>query len=121
MMEGFLKHYADGAHEIYSAGVEAHGLNSRAVAVMQEAGIDISEHSSDLVTQYLNQGIDSVITVCDHAAQLCPVFPERTETHHHSFPDPAKATGSEEEIMAAFRSTRDAIRTYAHDFLLKLA
>ena len=117
MMEGFLKHYAEGNHEIYSAGIEAHGLNPRAVAVMQEAGIDISGQSSDLVSQYLEQGMEAVITVCDHAAQVCPVFPEKTQTFHHSFPDPAKATGKEEEIMNSFRSTRDAIQDYAHAFI----
>lgn len=121
MMEGFLKQYAPETTEIYSAGIEAHGLNPRAVSIMAEIGIDIANQSSDLVSRFLNRGIDHVITVCDHAAQVCPVFPEDTRTFHHSFPDPAKAKGNEEEIMNAFREVRDAIAGYSKEFIQRLS
>lgn len=147
MMEGFLRFYANepngskraeanglqgvidpnetidsrGTIDIYSAGIEAHGLNPSAVLVMSEMGIDISGQSSDLVDKYLHQGIDTVITVCDHAAQVCPVFPGNAKVYHHSFPDPAKATGSQEEILNAFRATRDEISNYAREFLTSVS
>ena len=117
MAEGFFRKYAGDRLEVYSAGVEAHGLNPRAVKVMSEIGIDISGQTSNLVTEYLGKGIDKVITVCDSAAQLCPAFPEDTEVTHHSFRDPWRATGTEEEILKEFREVRDQIGAYAQEWV----
>lgn len=117
MAEGFLRKYAGENAQIFSAGVETHGLNPRAVQVMREAGIDISGHSSDHVNQYLGTGIGWVITVCDSAAEKCPYFPEQTILSHHSFPDPAKATGTEAEILDAFRAVRDEIDVFAEKWV----
>ncbi|GAB2845678.1 arsenate reductase ArsC [Hymenobacter ruber] len=102
---------------VYSAGVEVHGLNPRAVRVMAEDGVDISRHTSNHVDEYTAVPFDYVITVCDHANEVCPVFPSTAKKLHHNFPDPAKATGSEEEIMDQFRSVRDQVKAYAHDFV----
>lgn len=116
MAEGWLRHFAGPRAEVFSAGVEAHGVNPRAVQVMREAGVDISGHTSDLVDRYRGQPFDVVLTVCDSARERCPYFPAGAERLHHSFPDPAAATGSEEEILDAFRTVRDAIRDYARAF-----
>lgn len=112
MAEGYLRHFAKGQMEVYSAGIEAHGLNPRAVQVMHEDGIDISGQTSDIVDRYMSIPFDVIITVCDHAREHCPWIPGNAERIHHSFPDPAKATGTEAEIMAAFRHTRDLVREW---------
>jgi arsenate reductase len=116
MAEGFLRHYADGRAEIYSAGIEAHGVNPKAVSVMKEAGIDISGHTSNKVDEYSALPFDYIITVCDHARENCPYLPGPARRFHHNFPDPAKARGSEEEILHEFRRTRDMIRDYTEEF-----
>lgn len=116
MMEGYLKKFAGDKATIYSAGVEVHGLNPRAVASMKEDGIDISGHTSNHVDEYAAIPFDFVITVCDHANEVCPVFPSTAVKLHHNFPDPAKAKGTEEEIMNQFRSTREMIKAYAENF-----
>ena len=113
MMEGFLRHFAAGQAEIVSAGVEAHGLHPLAVQVMKEAGIDISGHVSDVVANYVNSGVTHVLTVCDHAAQRCPVFPGEVQMTHQSFPDPASAVGTNDEVIQQFRMVREMIRGYA--------
>jgi arsenate reductase (thioredoxin) len=110
MAEGILRHLAVEGQEVFSAGIEAHGLNPLAVKVMAEIGLDISQQSSDLVGQYLGIGITHVITVCDNAAAHCPHFPEHVVRSHFSFPDPAKAVGSEAERLPAFREVRDQIQ-----------
>ncbi len=123
MAEGFLRHYINKNSidaSVVSAGVETHGLNPRAVLVMGEAGIDISHHTSDLVDQYLGTGITHLFTVCDHAKESCPVFPEQVIQTHHSFSDPAKATGSEDEILSSFRSTRDEIDRFCETYITNL-
>ena len=114
---GFLEHLTRGQARIYSAGVEVHGVNPRAIATMREAGIDISGHTSNLVTEYTPIHFDHVITVCDNAKESCPVFPSQAKQHHHNFSDPAKATGSEEEILNAFRKVREEIRAYCEAFV----
>ncbi len=83
---------------------------------MAEAGIDISTHTSNNVSEYAGVDFDYVITVCDHAKERCPVFPSRAEKFHENFPDPAKATGTEEEIMQQFREVREIIRGYCENF-----
>ncbi|WP_126243744.1 arsenate reductase ArsC [Chitinophaga rhizosphaerae] len=115
--EGFLRHFAGNAAEIYSAGVETHGVNPRAIATMAEAGIDISGHTSNNVAEYTGIDFDYVITVCDNAKERCPVFPSRAEKFHENFPDPAKATGTEAEIMQQFRDVREIIRNYCERFV----
>lgn len=115
--EGYLRHFAGNRAEVYSAGVETHGVNPRAIATMKEDGIDISGHTSNHVDEYRDIDFDYVITVCDNARERCPYFPTRALKFHYNFPDPARATGSEDEIMAEFRRVRDLIKTYAEQFV----
>lgn len=117
MAEGYLRHFAEGKAVVYSAGIETHGVNPRAIAIMKEDGIDISHHASNNISAYTTIDFDYVITVCDNAKERCPVFPSSAQKFHHNFPDPAQATGTEEEIMHAFRTTRDQIRKYSLDFI----
>jgi arsenate reductase (thioredoxin) len=114
--EGYLRYYAGGKANIYSAGVETHGVNPRAIAIMKEDGIDISKHTSNNVNEYLGIEFDHVITVCDNAKERCPYFPAKAKNHHYNFPDPAKATGTEELITEEFRKVRNMIKTYCKDF-----
>ena len=117
LLHGYLAAALGDRATVYSAGVEVHGLNPRAVRVMAEDGVDISAHTSNHVNEYAAVPFDYVITVCDHANEVCPVFPSTAKKLHHNFPDPAKATGSEEEIMAQFRRVRDQVKAYAQDFV----
>ncbi|WP_343566695.1 arsenate reductase ArsC [Sphingobacterium sp.] len=115
--EGFLRHFAGSRAEVYSAGIETHGVNPKAIQVMAEAGIDISSHTSNHVNEYAAIDFDYVITVCDNAKESCPYFPSRAKKLHYNFPDPAKATGTEEEVMNEFRRVRDLIKTYSSEFV----
>ena len=115
--EGYLRKYAGSKANVRSAGIETHGLNSRAVIIMKEDGIDISNHTSNDVVEYQNIEFDFVITVCDHANERCPILTGRATKLHHDFPDPARATGTEEEIMEKFRSVRNQIKEYCRDFV----
>ena len=121
MAEGYLRKYSDSSVEVYSAGIEAHGLNPKAVASMAKDGVDISGQKSTLVDEYTAMVFDLILTVCDNAQENCPVFPNKVGTTtvrlHHSFPDPAKAQGTPEEIQAAFDSVRDQIRDYCQDLI----
>lgn len=117
LAEGYLRHFAGDKAIVYSAGVETHGVNPRAVKTMQEDGIDISQHTSNNIAEYRDIDFDFVITVCDNAKERCPFFPSKAQKFHHNFPDPAKATGSEEEIMAQFRSVRNEIKEYCRNFV----
>ncbi len=110
-MHGFLKQQS--FLEVKSAGVETHGVNPKAIEVMKEADIDISDHTSNNVSEYEGQSFDYVVTVCDSAKERCPYFPAKTRVIHQNFPDPAKATGSPDEIMAEFRRVRDMISDYS--------
>lgn len=114
---GYLQLFAGNKARIYSAGIETHGVNPRAIQVMAEDHIDISGHSSNHVDEYLDIPFDQVITVCDNAHEACPFFPGHVRRFHHNFPDPAKAQGTEEEIMEEFRRVRDMIKVYAADFV----
>ncbi len=116
LLHGYLNQALGDQATVYSAGVEVHGVNPRAVRVMAEDGVDISHHTSNHVDEYATVPFDYVLTVCDHANEVCPVFPSSAEKLHHNFPDPAKATGSEEEIMAAFCAVRDQVKAYAREF-----
>ena len=115
---GYLEHFTDGRSvKVYSAGVETHGVNPRAIATMAEDSIDISENTSNNVNEYFEIDFDFVITVCDNAKERCPYFPTQAKKFHYNFPDPAKATGTETEIMAEFRSVRELIKTYCKNFV----
>jgi arsenate reductase len=110
MAEGLLR-ALDSAHfEAFSAGTEATQVRPLAIRVMAELGIDISRQESKTLERYLDQPLDQVITVCDQANEACPVFFGAKERRHWSFPDPSKATGSEEQRLAVYRQVRDAIR-----------
>ena len=115
--EGYLRHFAKGKAEIFSAGVETHGVNPRAIASMKEDDIDISHHTSNNITEYQGLDFDYVITVCDNAKERCPFFPSNAQKIHYNFPDPAKAKGSEDEIMEQFRNVREQIKSYSQEFI----
>ncbi len=115
--EGYLKHFAKDKAEVYSAGIETHGVNPKAIVVMNEDGINISDHTSNNISEYRNIDFDYVITVCDNAREQCPVFPSTAKQFHHDFPDPAKAIGTEEEIMQKFRNVRDEIKKFSREFV----
>lgn len=114
--EGYLRFFAKDKANIYSAGIETHGVNPKAIQIMQEDGLDISQHTSNHINEYADIVFDMLITVCDHAQEQCPFIPGNTLKIHQSFNDPAKATGSDHEIMEKFREVRDAIKTYCKQF-----
>lgn len=115
--EGYLRHFAGDRANIYSAGIETHGVNPKAIAVMAGDGIDISAHTSNNVNEYLNIDFDLVLTVCDNAQENCPYFPTKAKKLHYNFPDPAKATGTPDEVMAEFKRVRDMIKDYSRDLV----
>jgi len=110
MAEGWARHFGGDWLQVQSAGIEAHGKNPRAIAVMKEAGIDISHQDSTKLTQDMLDWANVVVTVCGHADEHCPVLPAMIEKIHWPLNDPAKATGNEEQIMDVFRASRDDIR-----------
>lgn len=115
MAEGWARYLKSDLIEPYSAGIEVHGLNQNAVRVMAEAGVDISKHQSKHVLELMHIPFDYVITVCDHAAENCPVFPGKSVILHHGFEDPprlAQNTKSEEETLEHYRRIRDEIRAF---------
>lgn len=116
MAHGYLEKFAGDHAEIYSAGIETHGVNPIAIGVLAEDGVLIHQHTSNNVDEYKNILFDHVITVCDHANEVCPYFPGTTIRHHHSFPDPAKTSGTVKEILVSFRTVRDQIKEYCRDF-----
>jgi len=117
LAEGYLRYYAGEKANIYSAGIETHGVNPEGVQVMAEDHIDISKHTSNHVDEYLSISFDMVITVCDNANEACPFFPGKVERFHENFPDPAKAVGTTEEVMDQFRNVRDLIKVYSANFV----
>ena len=110
MAEGLLRHESHGRIEVHSAGTQPSAVRPEAIAVMQELGVDISGHRSKSVNEFLHQPFDTVITVCDRAAEACPVFPGQAVRLHWPFEDPASVEGSEGTRLAAFRQVRDQIR-----------
>ena len=114
--EAYLRHFAGEKAAIYSAGVETHGVNPRAISTMKEDGIDITQHTSNNIDEYVNIDFDFVITVCDNAKERCPFFPTKAKKFHQNFPDPAKATGTEEAILEQFREVRQMIKRYSQQF-----
>ena len=111
MAEGWANHLGGDCLLAASAGIEAHGKNPRAIAVMREAGVDISHQESTRVTPEMLAQADLVVTVCGHADEHCPVLPPGVQKMHWPLEDPAKATGTEDEIMAKFRATRDEVKS----------
>jgi len=115
MAEGWAKHLKSDVIEPYSAGIETHGLNPNAVKVMAEAGVDISGHKSQHLSEFADVQFDYVITVCDNAHESCPIFPGSTKVVHVGFDDPpamAKKVGTEEEALPIYRRVRDDIKKY---------
>ena len=117
MAEGYMRHLAGDKAQVFSAGIETHGVNPKAVEVMKEDGIDISGHTSNHIDEYRNIDFDFVITVCDNAKENCPYFPSRARQFHYNFPDPAKAKGTDEDVIGSFRKVRDEIKTYCEQFV----
>lgn len=118
MADGWLKALGNDRYEVRSAGLEAHGLNPRAVQVMKEAGVDISGHTSDVIDPEILNRADYVITLCGHADEHCPAISNNNVVKRHwGFDDPAKATGTEEDMMGQFRTVRDAIKSRIEKFL----
>ena len=117
LAEGYLKHYAGNRAAIYSAGVEVHGVNPRAIQTMKEDGIDIAAQTSNHVNEYSNLPFDFVITVCDNAAERCPVFPSAAKKIHYNFSDPARATGTDAEIATQFAEVREQVKAYCRDWV----
>jgi arsenate reductase len=115
--EGYMRYFGGTIFHVYSAGVETHGVNPRAIHTMIDDGIDISTHTSNHIDEYSDIAFDIVITVCDHAKERCPFFPTQAQKFHHNFPDPAKAQGTDEEIMAEFRAVRTMIKEYCQTFV----
>ena len=120
MAEGWVRHLAGERIEAQSAGIESHGRNPRAIDVMREAGVDISAQESAKLTDRMMTLADVVVTVCGHADEHCPVLPAGVRKEHWPLSDPAKVTGSEDEIMAAFRESRDDIRGRLEDLIERL-
>ncbi len=115
--EGYLRYFAGQKALVYSAGVETHGVNSKAIETMKDDGIDISGHTSNNINEYLTIDFDYVITVCDNAKERCPHFPTNAQKFHYNFPDPAKAIGDENEISNQFRQVRQMIKAYCEKFV----
>jgi arsenate reductase len=118
MAEGLLRHLGGDRFEVFSAGTEATFVRPLAIKAMAELGIDISQQQSKTLDRYLDESFDDVITVCDTAAEACPIFPGAAHRRHWSLADPSKATGSEEEQLAVYRRVRDEIRLRIEQELL---
>ena len=121
MAEGWARHLKSDVIEAFSAGVWPAGVSTRAITAMDEAGVDISSHASKHVNDYMTIDFDYVITLCDYASEKCPVFGGKTRVIHRPFEDPTMALGSSEEVMAAFRKTRDQIREFVETLPESLA
>jgi arsenate reductase len=121
MAEGWARQLAPADIQVQSAGIEAHGKNPRAIAVMAEAGVDISNQESTKLISSMLAWADVVVTVCGHADEHCPVLPPNVHKIHWPLNDPAKATGTEEEIMEVFRASRDDIRQRVQNLMSELA
>lgn len=118
MAHGYLELFGADKATIYSAGIQTHGVNPKAIAIMNEDGIDISNHTSNLVTEYDCIEFDYIITVCDHAHENCPFIPSKNAVRlHHNFFDPSKIEGSQEETHDAFEKTRNEIKAYCSNFV----
>lgn len=115
--EAYLRQFAGNKAQVFSAGVETHGVNPKAIETLLEDGIDIRHHSSNHVDEYKDIAFDFIVTVCDNAKERCPVFPSKALRIHTNFRDPAKAEGSADEIAAIFREVRNEIREFCKNFV----
>ena len=122
MADGYFNHFGGAKLEVYSAGIETHGVNPRAIAIMKDDGVDISSHTSNNVNEYLDIDFDFIVTVCDHAHENCPYIPSSNAVRiHHDFYDPSKLiSDNEEEIYKAFARTRDDIKKFVKAFIKEL-
>ena len=118
MAEGLLRHMGNDRFEVFSAGTKATFVRPMAIQAMAELGVDISHQQSKTLNRYLGEPFDDVITVCDTAAEACPVFPGAARRRHWSFEDPSKATGSESEQLEEYRKVRNEIRSRIENELL---
>jgi arsenate reductase len=118
--EGWARHLGGSSFEVESAGIESHGKNPRAILVLKEAGVDISGHESTKLTHHMLASADYLVTVCGHADENCPVLPAGVRKEHWPLDDPASASGTEDEIMAVFRASRDDIRQRVADLIERL-
>lgn len=115
MAEGWARHLKSNTMNAYSAGIETHGLNPLAVKVMAESGVDISNQKSQHIDEFKDTKLDYVVTVCDNAAESCPIFPGTARVVHHAFDDPprlARNTTNEEDALNHYRRVRDEIRDF---------
>ena len=117
MAEGYLRYFAGDRADVFSAGVETHGVNPKAIQVMKEDGLDISSHTSNHVDEYQNEKFHYVITVCENGKDRCPYFPALEKQFHQNFSDPASAKGTPNEVLNEFRTVRDAIKGYCQDWV----
>ena len=115
--DGYLKAFSPEGVNVYSAGVETHGVNPKAIRTMSDDGIDISSNTSNNVDEYSDVEFDYIITVCDNAKERCPYFPSNAFRFHKNFPDPGKATGTEQEINASFDNVREIVKRYCKEFV----
>jgi arsenate reductase len=120
MAEGLLRHLAGDRFEVFSAGTRPSVVNPLAIQAMAERGLDISQQHSKHLDKYRQESFDYVITVCDDAAETCPVFPGRAERIHWSFPDPAAVDGQETARGQAFRETRDGLEARLREWLTQI-
>jgi arsenate reductase len=118
MAEGLLRHLGGERFEAFSAGTEATHVRPLAIEAMAELGIDLAQQESKTLDRYLGEPFDAVITVCDQAAEACPVFPGAKRRLHWSFPDPSTATGTKQEQLAVYRRVRDEIRAHVERELI---
>ena len=117
MAEGLLRHLAGDSLEVHSAGAKPSRVNPFAIQAMRQRGIDISRHSSDAIDMYIHSPFDYVITVCDNAAENCPVFPGPARRIHWSFPDPAAVDGDDAAILQSFIKTREGLEDRLRQWL----
>lgn len=117
MAHAYLQLFAGKRAVVYSAGVEVHGVNPKAVETLKEDGVDISSHTSNHVDEYAAIPFDFIITVCDNARERCPYFPSTALRFHHNFSDPSKLKGSTEEVNSAFRKTREEIKVWCKEWV----
>ena len=120
MAEGWLRYFMTDNDSVYSAGLKPKEVHPQAIRVMNEAGVDISNHTSDSINNFINENFDYIITVCDNAAENCPVFPGDGKKIHMPFDDPDNATGTDDEILDTFRRVRDEIKIKLKNWLESL-
>ncbi len=119
MAEGLLKHYGEDRFEVSSAGIAPAGVNPNAINVMKEVAIDISVQTSDEVNRKMIEKADLLITLCGDARESCPVVPAKVEKRHWNLEDPARAEGTEDQVLAKFREIRDQIKEYVQQLVLE--